>query len=428
MKRASEKEGNAIHKKPKSNTGTFGVMRLSPKISQSNGAKAFPAATASPASSNAHIETIVLSSDEENDSPAPSFMHKPKSSKIPSAKAFPSDQDLRSMGFTISKQASPPSKQPLSSAGSSSMPKSKKPISQLSPKLPKKKNSSASTSSNKEPRSSIKKGLSDDDDEDKEEMDELESDSDAEGAAVAAAKEQKQQQQHKHKHGKILPITTLQTRPPPSFPFSETSTLNEILKRMDDSSSSRSPQSSASSQHNDEFARTFAAMRRLPARESRNKVTTYSDIVNSLDPNQFAADYLSSADDESEIDLSNYPNAFAQHRDNHTAIMAKHTTQANLARPRRLLKTGFVYDTAMSYHATPDDTEIHPEDPRRIFKIFNIMERHGLLTECKRIKSRRATKDEILLVHNITHYRTLRNTSGRPMRPRGSSSAVLNIT
>jgi len=127
-------------------------------------------------------------------------------------------------------------------------------------------------------------------------------------------------------------------------------------------------------------------------------------------------DYLSSADDESEIDMSNYPNAFAHHRDNQTAIIVKHNTQASLARPRRLLKTGFVYDTAMSYHATPDDTEIHPEDPRRIFKIFNIMERHGLLTECRRIKSRRATKEEILLVHNITHYRTLRNTSGRCIR------------
>ncbi|KAI9483581.1 MAG: hypothetical protein EXX96DRAFT_451775, partial [Benjaminiella poitrasii] len=72
---------------------------------------------------------------------------------------------------------------------------------------------------------------------------------------------------------------------------------------------------------------------------------------------------------------------------------------------RRLLKTGFVYDTAMSYHATPDPMEIHPEDPRRIFKIFNILERNGLLNECKRIKSRRALKEEILLVHNIIHYR-----------------------
>ncbi|RCH94855.1 Histone deacetylase hda1 [Rhizopus azygosporus] len=78
---------------------------------------------------------------------------------------------------------------------------------------------------------------------------------------------------------------------------------------------------------------------------------------------------------------------------------------------RRLLKTGFVYDTAMSYHATPDPIEIHPEDPRRIFKIYSIMEKHGLLAECKRIKSRKATKKEIIAIHSITHYRKMRATT-----------------
>lgn len=80
---------------------------------------------------------------------------------------------------------------------------------------------------------------------------------------------------------------------------------------------------------------------------------------------------------------------------------------------RRLLKTGFVYDTAMSYHATPDPIEIHPEDPRRIFKIYSIMEKHGLLAECKRIKSRKATKEEIIAIHSITHYRKMRATTSK---------------
>ncbi|KAL7325553.1 Histone deacetylase hda1, variant 3 [Mucor circinelloides] len=439
MKRASEKEGNSVPKKPKSDSGSFSVLRMPQKANQStinpkpNGAVPSPtAAVASPASvtsSNTQIETIVLSSDEENDDPSPAFKPKPKSFKQSSGSTSPSSQDLRNMGFTVSKPGSSLSKQSTPTPTASSKqapqglgikanqsPKSNKPNRQLSATLTtnvrlKKKDITTNTEESSvyeslddknndmdavlnEPQSNIRMGLSD---EDKEEIDELDSDSDADFEAEG-----------RNKHPKILPIDTLKTRPPPSFPFSETSTLNEILKSMEGPSGS--PQSTSSQQSND-LMKTVAAMRRLPVRESRNKVTTYNDIANSLDPSQFAVDYLSSADDESEIDMSNYPNAFAHHRDNQTAIIVKHNTQASLARPRRSLKTGFVYDTAMSYHATPDDTEIHPEDPRRIFKIFNIMERYGLLTECRRIKSRRATKEEILLVHNITHYRTLRNTS-----------------
>ncbi|KAG1459853.1 hypothetical protein G6F46_005190 [Rhizopus delemar] len=78
---------------------------------------------------------------------------------------------------------------------------------------------------------------------------------------------------------------------------------------------------------------------------------------------------------------------------------------------RRLLMTGFVYDTIMSYHATPDPIEIHPEDPRRIYKIFSILEKHGLLAECVRIKSRRATREEITAIHSIIHYRKMRETT-----------------
>lgn len=78
---------------------------------------------------------------------------------------------------------------------------------------------------------------------------------------------------------------------------------------------------------------------------------------------------------------------------------------------RRLLKTGFVYDTAMSYHATPDPIDIHPEDPRRIFMIYTTLEKHGLLAECKRIKSRKATKEEITAIHSINHYKKMKETA-----------------
>jgi histone deacetylase 6 len=78
---------------------------------------------------------------------------------------------------------------------------------------------------------------------------------------------------------------------------------------------------------------------------------------------------------------------------------------------RRLLPTGYVYDVFMSFHATPDPTEIHPEDPRRIFKIYNILAKNGILAECKRIKSRKATRNEILLAHTPSHYQSILDTA-----------------
>lgn len=160
-------------------------------------------------------------------------------------------------------------------------------------------------------------------------------------------------------------------------------------------------------------------VKRHPVRETRSKITTYNDILNSIDPNHFESDFRSEGDDD--VDSTSVP-------EYHSVLHSKSqrpTNQLSISRPaklsnlyqkplgkRRFLKTGFVYDTAMSYHATPDPMEIHPEDPSRIFRIFNIIERNNLLKECKEIDSRRATKQEILLVHNILHYRKLRETAG----------------
>ncbi|GAA5805593.1 hypothetical protein HPULCUR_011113 [Helicostylum pulchrum] len=150
-----------------------------------------------------------------------------------------------------------------------------------------------------------------------------------------------------------------------------------------------------------------------PVREHASKVKTYNDIANSIDPTKL--NYVSSdSDDDSKpptIILARKPTkprASPTKTMRPGVILSKFTKELT---SRRRLKTGFVYDTAMSYHATPNPMEIHPEDPRRIFKIFNILEQHGLLRECERIASRRATKQEILLVHNIIHYRKLRDTA-----------------
>ncbi|RCH77626.1 Histone deacetylase hda1, partial [Rhizopus stolonifer] len=156
---------------------------------------------------------------------------------------------------------------------------------------------------------------------------------------------------------------------------------------------------------------TPMVLKRHPIRQSRNQVSTYDDLKNSVNFDQFETDYPSS--DGTDIAVSSRPKRTPKPPGSSLshARSPKPMTVLKPLNKRRFLKTGFVYDTAMSYHATPDPMEIHPEDPHRIFKIFNIMEREGLLRECKRIKSRRATKQEILLVHNIVHYRKLRATS-----------------
>ncbi|KAG2196385.1 hypothetical protein INT47_012889 [Mucor saturninus] len=143
-----------------------------------------------------------------------------------------------------------------------------------------------------------------------------------------------------------------------------------------------------------------------PVRAGRNVISTYNDIANSIDPEKLT--HLVSDSDDNTTVMSKKARLSPPKTTRATVVFSKFTKELT---SRRHLKTGFVYDTAMSYHATPNPMEIHPEDPRRIFKIFNILEQNGLLGECERINSRRATKEEILLVHNIIHYRTLRQSA-----------------
>ncbi|CAO3590223.1 unnamed protein product [Absidia cylindrospora] len=74
---------------------------------------------------------------------------------------------------------------------------------------------------------------------------------------------------------------------------------------------------------------------------------------------------------------------------------------------RYLLRTGYIYDVFMSYHATLDTFDIHPEDPRRIF-IYREMVSQRLLEKCKRIPIQKATQRDILAVHDLNYSRLWR--------------------
>ncbi|KAG0676538.1 Histone deacetylase hda1 [Pichia californica] len=92
-----------------------------------------------------------------------------------------------------------------------------------------------------------------------------------------------------------------------------------------------------------------------------------------------------------------------------------------------LLKTGLVYDVRMRYHAKIytsyfEYIDPHPEDPRRIYRIYKILAENGLIIDptlsgsdeigeyMLKIPIREATKEEILTVHSEEHLEFIEST------------------
>ncbi|ODV82661.1 hypothetical protein CANARDRAFT_209768 [[Candida] arabinofermentans NRRL YB-2248] len=91
------------------------------------------------------------------------------------------------------------------------------------------------------------------------------------------------------------------------------------------------------------------------------------------------------------------------------------------------LKTGLCYDVRMRYHAKIftsyfEYIDPHPEDPRRIYRIYKILAENGLISDptlsgrddigdyMLKIPVREATKEEILLVHTEDHLKYIEST------------------
>ncbi|EEB08679.1 histone deacetylase Clr3 [Schizosaccharomyces japonicus yFS275] len=75
------------------------------------------------------------------------------------------------------------------------------------------------------------------------------------------------------------------------------------------------------------------------------------------------------------------------------------------------MKSGLCYDPRMRFHATLDEVEDHPEDPRRILQVFEAIKEAGYVSAIPtardafiRIPSREATLEEILRVHSKDVY------------------------
>ncbi|XP_069490419.1 histone deacetylase 5 isoform X2 [Ambystoma mexicanum] len=78
---------------------------------------------------------------------------------------------------------------------------------------------------------------------------------------------------------------------------------------------------------------------------------------------------------------------------------------------KHLFTTGVVYDTFMLKHqCTCGNTNNHPEHAGRIQSIWSRLQETGLLSKCERIRGRKATLDEIQMVHS-EHHSLLYGTS-----------------
>lgn len=85
--------------------------------------------------------------------------------------------------------------------------------------------------------------------------------------------------------------------------------------------------------------------------------------------------------------------------------------------PYATSRSGLVYDVRMRFHVEPmpKDTDMHPEDPRRIFEVFSELCQAGLVDDpanpdlvgdyvLLRIPARHATEQEILACHSQKSY------------------------
>lgn len=89
-------------------------------------------------------------------------------------------------------------------------------------------------------------------------------------------------------------------------------------------------------------------------------------------------------------------------------------------------RSGLVYDVRMRFHVEPipKDSDMHPEDPRRIYEVYNELCQAGLVDDptnpelagqyvLLRIPARSATEEEILACHSKGSYDFVMSLKGK---------------
>ncbi|KAG0045802.1 Histone deacetylase hda1 [Gryganskiella cystojenkinii] len=112
-------------------------------------------------------------------------------------------------------------------------------------------------------------------------------------------------------------------------------------------------------------------------------------------------------------------NGTANHEDPASAPSpagSNNTTSAGpLPQPDRMdgrsTRTGYVYDVRMRFHSNVHGEDDHPEDPRRIWRIYDALKTAGCTERMIKIPSREATVEELSLVHTPAHVDAITKTS-----------------
>ncbi|KAG0219715.1 Histone deacetylase hda1 [Mortierella sp. GBA43] len=77
----------------------------------------------------------------------------------------------------------------------------------------------------------------------------------------------------------------------------------------------------------------------------------------------------------------------------------------------RSTKTGYVYDVRMRFHSNVHGEDDHPEDPRRIWRIYEALKNAGCTNRMIKVPSREATIDELRLIHSDEHIESIQKTA-----------------
>ncbi|KAF9213398.1 Histone deacetylase hda1 [Podila verticillata] len=76
----------------------------------------------------------------------------------------------------------------------------------------------------------------------------------------------------------------------------------------------------------------------------------------------------------------------------------------------RSTRTGYVYDVRMRFHSNVHGEDDHPEDPRRIWRIYDALKTANCTERMIKITSREASAEELSLVHTDEHIDNITKT------------------
>jgi hypothetical protein len=151
-----------------------------------------------------------------------------------------------------------------------------------------------------------------------------------------------------------------------------------------------------------------------------NRILASPDLTNAT--NRPPVQEQSPADRQDQV-ITNGPSELPIGDTNAAVFFAKTNAKPNPL-PISSLRTGFCYDIRMRFHQTVDYRDFHPEDPRRIYRIYKELALAGLIEDREttsvnpdelmmRLRCRYATEEEILLVHSKEHLEEMQATESK---------------